>query len=69
MGRKEAIRKLNLKEEIQKLNEKGILHAIRSKGDLEEAAGAYKDISIVMNNQADLVEIIAELRPVAVIKG
>jgi tRNA-splicing ligase RtcB (3'-phosphate/5'-hydroxy nucleic acid ligase) len=69
MGRKEAIRKLNLKEEIQKLDKKGILHAIRNQSDLEEATSAYKDISVVMNNQKDLVEVLTELQPLAVIKG
>ncbi len=69
MGRKEAIRRLDLNEEIRKLDEKGILHAIRSKGDLEEATSAYKDIAQVMENQKDLVDILVELRPMAVIKG
>jgi tRNA-splicing ligase RtcB len=36
---------------------------------LDEAPGAYKDISEVMENQKDLVEIIVELSPLAVIKG
>jgi len=36
---------------------------------LEEASSAYKDIDEVMNNQEDLVEILYELRPLAVIKG
>lgn len=69
MGRKEAIRSLDLKEEIRRLDEKGVIHAIRSKGDLEEAASAYKDITQVMKNQDDLVDILVELKPLAVIKG
>jgi len=69
MGRKQAIRSLNLEEETQKLNEKGILHAIRSQRDLEEATSAYKDISKVMDLQKDLVDILVELSPLAVIKG
>jgi tRNA-splicing ligase RtcB (3'-phosphate/5'-hydroxy nucleic acid ligase) len=69
MGRKQAIRTLNLKEEIKKLNEKGVIHAIRAARDLEEAASAYKDINMVMKNQDDLVDILVELRPLAVIKG
>jgi len=69
MGRKEAIRSLDLKEEIRKLNEKGVLHAIRRQSDLEEAASAYKDIAEVMKNQEDLVDIMVELQPLAVIKG
>jgi tRNA-splicing ligase RtcB len=69
MGRKEAIRSLDLQEEIHRLDRKGVLHALRSKGDLEEAAGAYKDIATVMRNQDDLVDILVELAPLAVIKG
>lgn len=47
----------------------GGVHAIRGQKDLEEAAGAYKNINEVMANQADLVKIVTELAPVAVIKG
>jgi tRNA-splicing ligase RtcB (3'-phosphate/5'-hydroxy nucleic acid ligase) len=69
MGRKEAIRSLNFHDEVRRLNEKGIIHAIRSQQDLEEAASAYKDIRQVMRDQEDLVEILVELQPLAVIKG
>ena len=69
MGRKDACRNLNLAEEIKKLDDKGIIHGIRSIRDLDEASGAYKDISSVMDNQSDLVEIFIKLSPLAVIKG
>ncbi len=69
MGRKEAVRNLNLEEEKKKLEDKGILHAIRGKKDLEEASGAYKPIEEVMKNQEDLVDVLVELNPLAVIKG
>lgn len=69
MGRKEAERTLDLEEEIKRLDDQGILHGIRGKHDLDEATGAYKDISEVMKNQEDLVEILVELTPLAVIKG
>ncbi len=69
MGRKEAVRSLDLATEQKRLEDKGILHAIRCQDDLEEAAGAYKDIDIVMQEQADLVDILIELTPLAVIKG
>jgi tRNA-splicing ligase RtcB (3'-phosphate/5'-hydroxy nucleic acid ligase) len=69
MGRKQAQQNLNLNEEIKRLNDKGIIHAIRNERDLDEAAGAYKDIDTVMANQADLVKIKVELEPLAVIKG
>ena len=42
---------------------------MRSVSDLDEAAGAYKDIDEVIDNQLDLVEVVVELRPLAVIKG
>lgn len=69
MGRKQAQRELVLEEEIEKLNSKGIVHSIRNIRDLDEAPGAYKNIDMVMENQADLVDILVELSPLAVIKG
>jgi tRNA-splicing ligase RtcB len=69
MGRKEAQRTLNLREEIDKLNARGVLHSLRSRSDLEEAPGAYKDIGKVIDNQRDLIEVVVELQPLAVLKG
>ena len=69
MGRTQAQRELNLEMEIATMNNQAILHDIASINDLDEAPSAYKDIDIVMKNQEDLVEILVELRPLAVIKG
>jgi tRNA-splicing ligase RtcB len=69
MSRTEAVRSLSLEDEVAKLEAQGIVHAIRGQKDLEEAAGAYKNIDEVMANQTDLVKIVTELAPVAVIKG
>lgn len=69
MGRKEAQRSLNLEAEIKLLDDQGIIHSIRGVNDLDEASSAYKDINVVMGNQADLVDIVTELTPLAVIKG
>jgi tRNA-splicing ligase RtcB len=69
MGRKDAVRSLNLQDEIKKLDDLGVVHAIRTQQDLEEAPSAYKDIIDVMKNQEDLVEILVELTPLAVIKA
>lgn len=69
MSRSQAVKTLDLKAEVEKLDSKGIIHAIRGQKDLEEAASAYKDIDEVMALQADLVEIVHELHPVAVVKG
>lgn len=69
MGRKQAQRQLDLAREQKRLEDQGIIHSIRHVRDLDEAAGAYKNIDEVIENQIDLVEIIVELRPLAVIKG
>lgn len=69
LGRKQAIRELSLEKEVALLNKKGILHAISHQSDLDEAPGAYKDINLVMEQQIDLVDIVVELTPLAVIKG
>jgi len=69
MGRKQASRELDLETEKKILDDQGIIHGIRNIADLDEAAGAYKDIYEVMYNQRDLVEIVEELTPLGVIKG
>lgn len=69
MGRNQAKKTLNLEEEIKKLDDQGIVHGVRNQKDLEEAVSAYKDISVVMEAQKDLVEILVELSPMGSIKG
>jgi tRNA-splicing ligase RtcB len=69
LGRKQAQRQLDLKTEIELLERQGIIHAIRTRRDLEEAAGAYKDIEEVISRQSDLIVPVTSLRPLAVIKG
>jgi len=75
MSRAEANRTLSQKDVDKKME--GIIHGgwegRSRKGkaviDLSEAPGAYKDITEVMKNQEDLVEIVDELRPIVSIKG
>jgi tRNA-splicing ligase RtcB len=69
LGRAAAQRTLSLEDEKRRLDERGIIHAIRNVKDLDEAAGAYKDIDAVMANQADLVQVVVKLEPLAVIKA
>jgi len=69
MGRKQACRELNLEKEMTMLNDQEIIHDIYCNKDLDEAPGAYKDIDVVMDNQKDLVKVLYELKPIAVIKG
>lgn len=67
MSRSKAKENLSLDIELKKM--KGIVHMMDSKKDLDEAPGAYKNIETVMKNQEDLVEIIVELKPLAVLKA
>jgi tRNA-splicing ligase RtcB len=69
MGRGQAQRTLNLEDEQELLNTQGIIHSVRTVKDLDEAPSAYKDIDVVMENQKDLVKVLVELTPLAVIKG
>ena len=69
MSRKKAHEILILADEIKKMDDLGIVHGMRTQKDLDEASSAYKDISVVMENQKDLVEILVELSPLANIKG
>ena len=69
MSRSAAIHDLSLEEETARLDALGIIHALRYQKDLEEAPSAYKNIDEVMANQTDLVKIVTELSPIAVVKG
>lgn len=69
LSRTAAKKQLDLDKEIERMNSQGILHGISKTKHLDEAPGAYKNITDVMKKQSDLVEILTELRPLAVIKG
>lgn len=69
MSRTKARDELNLEVEIKRLNDAGVIHGLRNKKDLDEAASAYKNIDMVMDEQSDLVETMTRLKPLAVIKG
>jgi len=69
LSRTKAQATLSLEDEIRKMDEAGIVHGLRNKSDLDEAAGAYKDITTVMANQSDLVSIKHTLSPLGSIKG
>ncbi len=66
MGRKEATRRFSVAD-LQSQTE-GV-ECRKDEGVLDEIPGAYKDIDQVMANQADLVEIVAELKQVLCVKG
>ena len=72
MSRHEALKRWRGRELIDQLADEGIL--IRSpslRGIAEEAPGAYKDVSVVVNaaDAAGLSRKVARLKPMACIKG
>jgi tRNA-splicing ligase RtcB len=71
-SRKGARKLMRSDQLIQELREKGIEVMAGSLSDLvEEAPGVYKDVDEVVESvvQAGIVERVARLRPIAVIKG
>lgn len=69
-GRKMSRNKAKEKFTLQDLAEqtKGV-ECRKDDGVLDEIPGAYKDIDVVMENQKDLVEIVAQLKQFMCIKG
>jgi tRNA-splicing ligase RtcB (3'-phosphate/5'-hydroxy nucleic acid ligase) len=66
MSRGEAKRRFSVKDLLEQT--KGV-ECRKDPGVLDEIPAAYKSIEQVMENQKDLVEIVAELRQVVCVKG
>lgn len=66
MSRKEAQRTFGVSD--LEAQTEGI-ECRKDEGVVDEIPGAYKDIDVVMENQTDLVEVVAELRQVLCVKG
>lgn len=72
MSRHQALRQWRGKEVIEQLANRGVLIRTRSyRGVAEEAPGAYKDVSAVVDaaDRAGLARKVARLEPVICIKG
>lgn len=70
LGRRQARRTIPVETVLRQMEEKGIPVSAANKRELpEEADEAYKDLDSVMHQQRDLVRIVTELRPIAVVKG
>ena len=72
MSRHAALRKFTKDQILRELDEKGIVIAAASrKGIVEEAPGAYKDIDDVVEvvTQVGIVEKVARMKPLGVVKG
>lgn len=66
LGRKEAMRTLNMDEFSDTMN--GVV-ALVTKDTLDESPFAYKDIFSVMRQQSELVDVVAHVKPILNIKG
>jgi tRNA-splicing ligase RtcB (3'-phosphate/5'-hydroxy nucleic acid ligase) len=66
MSRGEAKRKFTRKDLIDQTN--GV-ECRKDSGVIDEIPGAYKSIDEVMKNQADLVEVVAQLKQILCVKG
>ena len=66
MGRKQARERITMTRFKESMA--GVLFDAKP-ANLDEAPDAYKDIDTVMASQRDLVAIVTELRPLAVVKG
>jgi tRNA-splicing ligase RtcB len=70
MGRKQARRALPAEDVLRDMEARDIRLVTADRDTVaEEAAAAYKDIDVVMRAQADLVEPVAALSPLGVVKG
>ncbi len=69
LGRKAAIKALDLKEMVTQLDENGIAATSYREKDLQEAPGAYKSPEEVIELQSDLIEVLHRVKPVVNIKG
>jgi len=68
-SRTKARTTLDLDYEQLFMDEQNIIHNMTSVSNLDEAAGAYKDIDEVMTLQQDLVSITHKLSPILVVKN
>jgi len=66
MSRGDAKRSLSIEAEEKKME--GIVHSGCTKDNLDEAPGAYKDITEVMQNQEELCSVVVHLLPMLNIK-
>ncbi|MCL6478423.1 MAG: RtcB family protein [Peptococcaceae bacterium] len=70
MGRNAARKKYSVESVLKEMRDLDIsLYKANKKDVAEECSAVYKDISAVMAQQRDLVEIMLELRPMGVVKG
>ena len=72
MSRHQALKRWHGREVVDQLAAQGIMvRSLSSRGVAEEAPGAYKDVTAVVDaaDQAGLARKVARLRPLICIKG
>ncbi|MFH1741854.1 MAG: RtcB family protein [bacterium] len=67
-GRRQALKEIS-KEEFERQMGDVVLGCAKIRDAIQEAPSAYKDIDEVMMQQAELVEVVYRLTPLAVLKG
>jgi tRNA-splicing ligase RtcB len=68
-SRKEAMRRIDSGIDASVENQLGDVMVFGSNDIRDEVSSAYKDITNVMKYQEDLVDIVHEFTPIAVLKG
>ena len=66
MSRREARRKFSVADLARQT---AGVESRKDKGVIDEIPGAYKDIDQVIEDQADLVEVVTAIKQVVVVKG
>lgn len=66
---KKALRQISKFESSEGYMARRALETIADADVIDEIPGAYKSIQEVMDNQSDLVEIVAELKQIVCVKG
>ena len=70
MSRHEAKKRYSLQETLKDLEHQKVVLGKVKKGDLsEESRLAYKDITVVISNELDLIEPVRRMKTLAVVKG
>lgn len=70
MSRKKAKEMFPSDKVISDLYDKGVLVGVPDPSTVgDECSAAYKDIKYVIEQEADLVEVVTEMKTIAVVKG
>lgn len=70
MSRKKAKELFSAVDVMEDLTDRGIVVGVPDPSSVgDECSSAYKDIRYVIEQEADLAEVVTELKTIAVVKG